>query len=384
MESTAPLYYDVLHDFLTTHRAVLIDRCRLMVANRSHTKPPAEEIAHGIPMFIDQLIATLRIEQTSRPLDSRVVSGMAGASSVSQIGDEATLHGRNLLDQGFTLEQVVRDYGDLCQAVTNLAYELDASIAVDEFRTLNRCLDDAIASAVTAYADHKAATNPDNVPILDSRLGPLAHELRNYLHIASYAVRAIKAGTVGISGATGAVLDRSLIGMRNLVDRSLAEVRVSSGLPPRLECIRLVHFLSEVEASASLESRAQGCQFTIVPSDADLAIYADPEMLHAAVYNLLHNAFKFTQRHTAVTLHAHEVGGRVLIDIADHCGGLPDGALDTLLLPYRQNGGDRSGLGLGLDICRRGVEANKGTLRVRDVPGFGCVFTVDLPRYSSD
>jgi signal transduction histidine kinase len=353
-----------------------------MVASRSNLPPTAEEIAHGIPMFIDQLIKTLRIEQTSSPLDSRAVSGIAGSSGISQIGEEATLHGRDLLDKGFTLEQVVRDYGDVCQAVTNLAYELDAPIAVDEFRTLNRCLDNATASAVTAYADQKAATSPDNVHVLDSRLGPLAHELRNYLHIASYAVRAIKAGTVGISGATGAVLDRSLIGMRNLVDRSLAEVRVSAGLPPRLEPIRLCDFLSEVQASASLESRAQGCQLTIVPSDADLAIYADPEMLHAAVYNLLHNAFKFTQRHTAVTLHAHEIDGRVLIDIADHCGGLPAGALDTLLLPFRQNGGNRSGLGLGLDICRRSVEANKGTLRVRDVPGSGCVFTVDLPRYS--
>jgi AbrB family looped-hinge helix DNA binding protein len=68
------------------------------------------------------------------------------------------LHGRDLLVQGFTLEQVVRDYGDVCQAVTNLAFETNASIEVEEFRTFNRCLDDAIAGAVTKYAQHSAVS----------------------------------------------------------------------------------------------------------------------------------------------------------------------------------------------------------------------------------
>ncbi|MEA3139751.1 MAG: hypothetical protein QOK23_1920, partial [Gammaproteobacteria bacterium] len=63
----------------------------------------------------------------------------------------------------------------------------------------------------------------------------------------------------------------------------------------------------------------------------------------------------------------------------DHCGGLPSDIPEKLLLPYVQRGQDRSGLGLGLDICRRSVEANNGFLRVRDVPGSGCVFSIDLP-----
>jgi signal transduction histidine kinase len=49
---------------------------------------------------------------------------------------------------------------------------------------------------------------------------------------------------------------------------------------------------------------------------------------------------------------------------------------------FVQCGSDRSGLGLGLAIARRSVEANHGFLRVRDVPGTGCVFTIDLPRRS--
>jgi C4-dicarboxylate-specific signal transduction histidine kinase len=68
--------------------------------------------------------------------------------------------------------------------------------------------------------------------------------------------------------------------------------------------------------------------------------------------------------------------------VEDQCGGLPLGAAETLMRPFSQNGEDRSGLGLGLDICRRGVEANNGVLRVRDIPSSGCVFTIDLPRHS--
>ena len=97
--------------------------------------------------------------------------------------------------------------------------------------------------------------------------------------------------------------------------------------------------------------------------------------------NLLQNAFKFTKRDTEVRLRAHVAADRILIDVEDHCGGLPAGPPEALLLPYAQSGEDRSGLGLGLDISRRGVEANAGVLKVRDVPGSGCVFTIDLQRH---
>jgi signal transduction histidine kinase len=369
----------VLHEFIKTNRAVLIDQCRAMAASRSEPNATGHELDHGVPIFLDQLIETLTIEQASAPLRNRLASDVPRAS-VSEIGSMAALHGRDLLERGYTLEQVVRDYGDVCQAVTGLAFKTGASIEVDEFRTFNRCLDKAVAGAVTEYAYRQAAaTTEDGFEALNSRLGPLAHELRNYLHIATYAVKAIKAGSVGMSGATGAVLDRSLIGMRNLIDRSLAEVRVTAGLPPRLKTVRLADFLSDVAASASLDPLARECQFTMTPANRDTEVDVDPEMLAAAVGNLLQNAFKFTKRHSDVRLHAQVAGERVLIKVEDHCGGLPSGIPEKLMLPFVQSGQDRSGLGLGLDICRRSVEANNGVLRVRDVPGSGCIFTIDLP-----
>ena len=373
----------MLHEFLTANRDALIERCRLKVAKRLAPKVTNAELTHGIPAFLDQLIKTLRVEQTAEPLRSRKVSGPAGGvPAMSEIGATAALHGRELSLQGFTVEQVVHDYGDLCQAITDLAFEGSAPIEIDEFRTLNRCLDNGIADAVTEYAfQRNSLVENIGVKALNERLGFLAHELRNHLHIATLAVTAIKAGNVGVTGATGAVLDRALIGMRSLIDRSLADVRVAAGILPRRQLVSLVDFLFDVKISASLESHSRGCIFTVGDVDPDLALDVDRELLLSAVGNLLQNGFKFTRPNTEVLLSAYAVGDRIRIEVEDHCGGLPLG-MDNLFLPFTQRGEDRSGLGLGLSICRRSVEANKGVLRVRDIAGSGCVFTIDLPRHS--
>jgi signal transduction histidine kinase len=369
----------MLQEFLVRNRTLLIDRCRLMVAERSQSKLIANELAHGIPIFLDQLVETL----TRGPLSFRSGSASSNKGTLeSEVGDMAALHGRDLLAQGFTLEQVVRDYGDVCQAVTNLAFETNAPIDVDEFRTFNRCLDNAIAGAVTEYARHSVVPIENESPkISNSRLGVLAHELRNHLQTMTLVINAIKSGKIGISGATGGVLDRSIVGMRKLIDQSLANVRLNAGLAPQFQLIHLGKFLCDIEVSAVLDARARGLRFTVTPIDADIAVYADPDMLSSAVGNLLQNAFKFTKPHTGVRLHARSVAGRVHIEIEDQCGGLPGGAVDTLFLPFVQSGENRSGLGLGLDICRRSVEANGGLVTVRDEPGSGCVFTIDLPRH---
>jgi signal transduction histidine kinase len=192
---------------------------------------------------------------------------------------------------------------------------------------------------------------------------------------------AIKAGNVGATGATGALLDRSLIGMRNLIDRSLADVRITAGMPPRAQLISLADFVADVKISASLEAHARQCEFTVRDVDRELALDVDREMLFSAVGNLLQNAFKFTQRHTEVSLNAYAAADRIRIEVEDHCGGLPQGAVEDMFRPFKQSGEDRSGVGLGLAICRRSVEENNGVLSVRDAPGSGCVFTIELPRH---
>jgi len=377
----------VLHEFLTANRPELIERCALKVAQRSAPKPTEAELTHGIAVFFDQLIKTLQMERMPDPMRSREVSGPSGGEdsrSPSEIGVEAARHGLELLQHGFTVDQVVHDYGDLCQAITDLAFDRGEPIGIDEFRTLNRCLDNAIAGAVTEFAHQRdLLTSGRDEQALNERLGFLAHELRNLIQTATLAVSAMKSGNVGLAGATGAVLDRSLIGLRNLIDRSLADVRVMAGMPARRELVPLRPFIADVQVSAALEAQARGCRFAVSAVDPRLAVYGDREMLSAAVGNLLQNAFKFTERSTEVSLNAYGRDDRVLIDVADHCGGLPAGDAQRMFESFTQASTDQSGLGLGLSICRSSVEANDGILTVRDVPGSGCIFTIDLPRHFS-
>jgi signal transduction histidine kinase len=372
----------MLHQFLTAHRSELIERCARLVARRTEAQAPDPPLLHGIPIFLDQLIRTLQIEQTPQPQQSIAVSGGVWSGSASEIASSGALHGQELFSRGFTLEQSVRDYGDLCQAVTGLAEELGARIDVNEFRTFNRCLDNAISEAVTGFANaERSMTAAEGMVVLNTRMGSLAHELRNLVLTASLAVRALKSGNVGLSGATGAVLDRCLRALSTLIDRSLAEVRVSANLPPQKTVVSLAEFIGDVAAAAQFDTASRDSPLKVEPVDPALALNVDRDMVSAAVGNLLQNAAKFTQPNTPVTLQAYATADQILIEVHDHCGGLPDGAADRMFLPFTQVGEDRSGMGLGLDICRRSVEANGGTLSVLDRPGVGCTFTIELSRH---
>jgi signal transduction histidine kinase len=373
-----------LYEFLRDHRSRLIERCRTTAVRRAAPKPGDGPLAHGIPLFLDQIIKTLEVEQSSDPMQSRKVSGPSGGgkSALSEIGISARRHGQELLRHGYTFDRVVHDYGDLCQAITDLAVEHNVPIQVDEFRTLNRCLDNAIADSVTEFAYERDLLVADrDADAFHERLGVFAHELRNFITTATQAVGAIRTGQVGLSGPTGAVLDRCLIGLRNLVDRSLADVRLRSAIPARGRLISLGDFIADLEVSARLEAQAHRCALTVSRVDTRLAVDADRDMLFSAVGNLLQNAFKFTRPNTEVALNAYATANRVLIDVEDNCGGLPPGDAERLFQPFTQGGEDKSGVGLGLSISRRSVEANHGLLSVRDLPGKGCVFTIDLPRH---
>src|SRR4030095_3935904 len=93
----------VLHEFIALNRDEIIRRCRAKVATRSIPPPTEAEIDHGVPVFLDQLRNALRLGEITSP----------------EIGRSAIKHGHDLLRQGFTVSQVVHDYGDVCQPLPN-------------------------------------------------------------------------------------------------------------------------------------------------------------------------------------------------------------------------------------------------------------------------
>lgn len=354
----------MLHEFIAENRAEIIRRCRAKVGRRSIPPPTHTVIDHGVPVFLDQLVGALRLGLTSSP----------------EIGRSAVQHGHDLLLQGFTVSQVVHDYGDVCQAVTELAVELNAPISTEDFRMLNRCLDDAIAGAVTEYGRARDQSTLDReVARGGERLGYFAHELRNMVSTAIMAFEVLRTGNVGVAGSTGTVLHRSLIGLRALIARSLAEVRLTEGVQHPAPFL-VASFIAELTSAATLDANARGLALIVESVDDEVAIEGDRQVLAAVVGNLLQNACKFTRPDTTVTLRVSVNPNRVLIEVEDECGGLPPGNVNDLFRPFDQRGADRTGVGLGLAFSKWGVEANHGRISARDLPGRGCVFTIDLPR----
>lgn len=323
---------------------------------REDVEEATDGLEHGVPLFLDQLVETLRLEFTS---------------SVTMEAN-ATRLGNDLLRRGSSIAQVVHCYGDICQAITELAVERDYPITAAEFQIFNRCLDDAIASAV--YERQRDQFHADENT---ERLGIFSHELRNLINTASLAFEALSKGAF-VADRRGAVLARSLDGLRLLVNRSLTEVRLDSGV--RNDALFPVDgFIEEVEISAAIEAQARGLEFTVHLVERGLLILADRQILASVVANLLHNAFKFTKPRGTVSLTVTTEHDRILFAIKDECGGLAPNTAETLFRPFEQRDLDRTGLGLGLVICLRGVQACGGTIDVRDLPSEGCIFTVNLP-----
>ena len=351
----------MLHEFVTENREELIRRCRAKVEMRSIPPPTPAELEYGVPCFLDQLVDALQNH----------------LSPSSEIGRSAARHGHDLKLQGFTVSQVVHDYGDVCQSITDLALQLNAPINVEDFRTLNRCLDDAIASAVTEYGrGNQSVVDTESD---DQRLGFLAHEMRNLLGTATVAFEVLRTGNVGVGGSTGNVLKRSLAALGDLITRSLAEVRLQHDVRNRTQ-FGIADFIAELAPAAALDASARGLSFDVEAGNAGVNVDADRSILAATVVNLLQNAFKFTRPGTTVTLRSSATPDRVLIEVEDECGGLPDGNVNVLFQPFEQRGADRTGLGLGLTISRWGAEANNGRICARNLPSHGCIFIIDLPR----
>jgi hypothetical protein len=120
-----------LDAFISTNREELIKRTRAKVASRSSPQTTAVELEQGVPLFLSQLSATLK--EVGEVKDGQDEAPTPLPAETPTISQSAAAHGLSLLEFGFTIEQVVHDYGDACQAITELAQERGATLSIVEF-----------------------------------------------------------------------------------------------------------------------------------------------------------------------------------------------------------------------------------------------------------
>ncbi len=360
----------MLYTFLLEHREDILALCAKKLNDSGGKLSLNEELELGLPIFYTELIEVLRAD------DGRVST--AEDMNINSVHHESAVRsGRESLRLGYTISQVVHGYGALCQAITEYAGgHKKAPILAREFNRLNFSLDTVIAEAVTEYSRGQRAEAARGEVL---RLGFLAHELRNALGNAAAAQQLIKKGIVGFGGSTSRVLEDSLTRMKDIIDRSISEVRLSS--EPTINCqqCRVVDLVSAVEVIGRIEAALKSIVF-IVEVSPELIIDVDIHLLMSAISNLVQNAIKFTKVNGTISIRGRSLGERVLIDIEDECGGLAPGKLEEMFLPFSRIGENKTGMGLGLSISQRAVTLNKGLLTVANLPGKGCIFTIDLPR----
>jgi signal transduction histidine kinase len=330
---------------------------RITSAVASATLPRAELLDH-IPAFVDELIRALHPSAVPLP----------------PMPANAEEHGVQRFGLGFDVAEVVREYGMLHECILQIAGEAEQEITPREHELVVKWLNAGIADAVAEYVKQRDLELQRQS---SEHLGFIAHELRNPLGTTKLAFDRLRRTELRES-RTVEMVERGLKRMGDLIDGALSHASLRLGVVPRLAPVALRPFLQEIETDAAIEAQAKRIEIAVLAPE-DLLVDADPRLLRSAISNLLHNALKFSHEGAKVVMSAARTEGRLTIEVTDGCGGLPPGKAEELFDPLVQRGENRTGFGLGLGIALQAAEAHNGTIKVRDLPGQGCAFTIDLP-----
>jgi signal transduction histidine kinase len=375
----------MLHVHLSNYREVLIDRCLIKAANRTGVRTKHEWPMAGVPLFLDQLIETLELERGARICggDVDLVAAACLPNTERPYGSDIQ-HGEELSECGFSLEHVVHDYGDTCQAIMDLIIELALPIRPEEFRTLNRCLNNATAHAATAFSNRRRAIIKGQEQCGQQHSADVFKDgFRQHVQAAALSFTAIKSGQSGLTGATSKALSRSLQSMGQLLDQPLTDALAQTPQSGDQEVILIDDLLARIKNTIRNNGHYHDYKFEVYWVGDALAVHADPLQINLAITNLVDNAFKFSPPGSSVTVTAYADSDRLLVDVRDESGelGWKGNAAPLQLLRDSASLESKAAGKTGLPIARRAVEANDGKIMLRDIPGSGCVSTISLPLY---
>jgi two-component system phosphate regulon sensor histidine kinase PhoR len=216
----------------------------------------------------------------------------------------------------------------------------------------------------------------------------VSHELRTPLTAIRGYVEALLDG-----GADGEetrrfleIIARHTMRMERLVRDLLRLARLDAGQETREHVPCSVEELFrgvETELASALESRRQTLSFVVSPEAA--FVLGDPAKLHDALKNLLENATNYAPEASSIEMGSTRRDGRVLLTVADHGPGIPEGDLPRIFERFyrvekaRSRGNrDPGGTGLGLAIVKHLVELHGGRVTAGNRPQGGAIFTIEL------
>ncbi|CAG9177278.1 hybrid sensor histidine kinase/response regulator [Cupriavidus respiraculi] len=209
-------------------------------------------------------------------------------------------------------------------------------------------------------------------------LAAASHDLRQPVHALVMLVEALRARNR--SSSLHPLVEQVAAGTQtiDLLFRSLLDLSKLEGrkVLPTLEPCELGDVIREVISQFAADARESG--LTLSPRvPAELYAMAEPVLLRRALFNLVQNALRYTER-GGVLVTARQRRKHVRLEVWDTGAGITPEHLPDIFSPYyqvhNQERDPSHGLGLGLAIFKECVRLMRGTYGVRSVPGKGSVF----------
>jgi two-component system, sensor histidine kinase and response regulator len=219
-------------------------------------------------------------------------------------------------------------------------------------------------------------------------LGMAAHDLRNPLASVRGLAEFLRDGVVGTLTADQLDLVQSIHSasqeMLHLVNELLDVATIEAGeLRITPENADLIELVLKAAYLANIEAAKKQTRISFDPPAPEVCGKFDPNKIRQVVGNLLTNAVKFSPPGSTITVTVAAENGTAEIAVHDQGPGIPDSERHKLFKDFgrtsvKPTGGEKS-TGLGLAICRKIVEAHRGTITAENQPDRGCVFRVTLP-----
>jgi signal transduction histidine kinase len=354
-----------LSRLLADRRIEILERWTQRIGREHDDKDLSRgELWDHLPRFFDEVLAALATEE-----------GTSAGPPASNVSTASAAHGTQRLRVGFDLAEVIREYEILTECILDEVEALGGSIPTQAFRRVQALLNHGRAEAISAYIDRRdtemARANSQHVAFI-------AHELRSPLLSASLAVTVLGKNARPEDEWALGMLTRNLNALRDLIDQVLTADRLAADIQLQRESLDLRALLERAVADTQLAAQRRQVAIALQAPE-ELLFNGDQRLLRSAIGNVLGNAVKFTHAGGAISVRALRQERGVTIEVEDGCGGLPEGDSTELFEPFVQRSENRTGFGLGLAIVKQALVAHGGGVSVRNLPGKGCVFSLDLP-----
>jgi signal transduction histidine kinase len=352
-----------LGDELVGHTAEIVQKWFEAWKRSSHPHPEIQRAA-----LEDHLALQLRtIGEQLDDLD-RAEDPDSMWRTGQRIDPEARVH------QDVPIEEVVEEYRIAVGVVRAWIEERQLDVGFAELSYFFEAMFALTAESVRRYSEHEA----DLVArARGDYLAGIAHQLRNPIQVISLQLKMLERSARPSSAETVAALQRSLGRLKSLVDGVMRLERFKpEELPVKPRHVRVAEFVDQVFSDNEYDAVHKGLRLEVA-TDRSLEMDVDPDLLLDALGNLVQNAVKYTSR-GFVRIATRETPAQILFEVCDSGPGISlerQNDLFKLVSPSKPGG-----VGIGLVVAARGVQAQEGTIGIQSEPGKGSRFWFRLPK----